>query len=138
MNYKSNFSPLSNYNSILIKKKKCVAIREPDFSCVAVAFIECLFVFLFLSALLTDEKRRLEARISQLEEELEEELLNGEMVNDRLKRTTLQVRRTHSTNSSLSSHSVLYTCTTNTYSLSCTARRTVLTLPRSSVVSLSL
>uniref|UniRef100_A0A8C5HR77 Myosin-9 n=1 Tax=Gouania willdenowi TaxID=441366 RepID=A0A8C5HR77_GOUWI len=43
---------------------------------------------------LTDEKRRLEARITQLEEELEEEQLNTEMVNDRLKRTTLQVRET--------------------------------------------
>ena len=44
------------------------------------------------SSSLTDEKRRLEARITQLEEELEEEQLNTEMVNDRLKRTTLQVR----------------------------------------------
>lgn len=44
------------------------------------------------SSLLADEKRRLEARITQLEEELEEEQLNTEMVNDRLKRTTLQVR----------------------------------------------
>uniref|UniRef100_A0A671YGE0 Myosin-9 n=1 Tax=Sparus aurata TaxID=8175 RepID=A0A671YGE0_SPAAU len=40
---------------------------------------------------LADEKRRLEARIAQLEEELEEEQINTEMVNDRLKRTTLQV-----------------------------------------------
>lgn len=47
------------------------------------------------STLLADEKRRLEARITQLEEEMEEEHLNTEMVNDRLKRTTLQVR-THS------------------------------------------
>ncbi|KAM8842706.1 uncharacterized protein ACB058_014275 [Synchiropus picturatus] len=37
------------------------------------------------NTMLTDEKRRLEARISQLEEELEEEQLNTEMVNDRLK-----------------------------------------------------
>lgn len=46
----------------------------------------------FHSSLLTDEKRRLEARIAQLEEELEEEQLNTEMANDRLKRTTAQVR----------------------------------------------
>lgn len=44
-----------------------------------------------LSSMLQDEKRRLEARITQLEEELEEEQLNGEMANDRNKRTTLQV-----------------------------------------------
>lgn len=43
------------------------------------------------SSLLSDEKRRLEARIAQLEEELDEEHLNTEMVNDRLKRTMMQV-----------------------------------------------
>uniref|UniRef100_A0A4W5PSK1 Myosin-9 n=1 Tax=Hucho hucho TaxID=62062 RepID=A0A4W5PSK1_9TELE len=36
------------------------------------------------------EKRRLEARIAQLEEELEEEQCNTELVNDRLKRALLQ------------------------------------------------
>uniref|UniRef100_A0A673CPS7 Myosin-9 n=1 Tax=Sphaeramia orbicularis TaxID=375764 RepID=A0A673CPS7_9TELE len=41
-------------------------------------------------SLLTDEKRRLEARIAQLEEELEEEQINTEMVNDRLRRANLQ------------------------------------------------
>lgn len=46
------------------------------------------------SSLLADEKRRLDARITQLEEELEEEQLNTEMVNDRLKRSTLQVHTT--------------------------------------------
>ncbi|XP_058495843.1 myosin-10-like isoform X2 [Solea solea] len=40
---------------------------------------------------LLEEKRRLEARITQLEEELEEEQGNTEMVNDRLRKTTLQV-----------------------------------------------
>uniref|UniRef100_A0A3P8VD46 Myosin-10-like n=1 Tax=Cynoglossus semilaevis TaxID=244447 RepID=A0A3P8VD46_CYNSE len=40
---------------------------------------------------LLEEKRRLEARISQLEEELEEEQGNMEMINDRLRKTTLQV-----------------------------------------------
>lgn len=48
--------------------------------------------FVLHSAMLQDEKRRLEARITQLEEELEEEQLNCEMANDRNKRTTLQVR----------------------------------------------
>uniref|UniRef100_A0A7M4FPV1 Myosin-9 n=1 Tax=Crocodylus porosus TaxID=8502 RepID=A0A7M4FPV1_CROPO len=38
-----------------------------------------------------EEKRRLEARIAQLEEELEEEQSNTEMVNDRLKKANLQV-----------------------------------------------
>uniref|UniRef100_A0A8C3QDG9 MYH10 protein n=1 Tax=Geospiza parvula TaxID=87175 RepID=A0A8C3QDG9_GEOPR len=52
------------------------------------------FVFLvpvpLLSALL-DEKRRLEARIAQLEEELEEEQSNMELLNERFRKTTLQV-----------------------------------------------
>lgn len=43
------------------------------------------------SSLLTDEKRRLEARITELEGELEEEHLNAEMVNDRVRRATQQV-----------------------------------------------
>uniref|UniRef100_A0A7N6AH61 Myosin, heavy chain 9a, non-muscle n=1 Tax=Anabas testudineus TaxID=64144 RepID=A0A7N6AH61_ANATE len=42
---------------------------------------------------MTDYKRRLEARITQLEEELEEEHLNTEMVNDRLKKSTLQAEQ---------------------------------------------
>uniref|UniRef100_A0A8C5A7G4 Myosin-9 n=1 Tax=Gadus morhua TaxID=8049 RepID=A0A8C5A7G4_GADMO len=41
-------------------------------------------------SLAADEKRRQDARIAQLEEELEEEQVNTEMVNDRLKRTGLQ------------------------------------------------
>ncbi|KAH0616936.1 hypothetical protein JD844_028431 [Phrynosoma platyrhinos] len=50
-------------------------------------------------ALALEEKRRLEARIAQLEEELEEEQSNTELVNDRLKKANLQaaskqVRRT--------------------------------------------
>ena len=40
---------------------------------------------------MAEEKRRLEARIAQLEEELEEEQCNTELVNDRLKRALLQV-----------------------------------------------
>ncbi|XP_061079986.1 myosin-9-like isoform X1 [Conger conger] len=42
------------------------------------------------SALAQEEKRRLEGRIAQLEEELEEEQCNTELVNDRLKRAQLQ------------------------------------------------
>lgn len=38
-----------------------------------------------------DEKRRLEARIAQLEEELEEEQGNMELLNDRFRKTTMQV-----------------------------------------------
>ena len=48
-------------------------------------------VLLLHRSLAADEKRRQDARIAQLEEELEEEQVNTEMVNDRLKRTTLQV-----------------------------------------------
>uniref|UniRef100_A0A3Q3WB00 Myosin-9 n=1 Tax=Mola mola TaxID=94237 RepID=A0A3Q3WB00_MOLML len=44
-------------------------------------------------SILVDERKRLEARISQLEEELEEELLNVEMVNDRMKRTIQQTEQ---------------------------------------------
>lgn len=44
-----------------------------------------------LRALALEEKRRLEARIAQLEEELEEEQGNTELVNDRLKKANLQV-----------------------------------------------
>ena len=40
---------------------------------------------------LSDEKRRLEAKISQLEEELEEEQRNLEIVNDRQRKSTQQV-----------------------------------------------
>lgn len=38
-----------------------------------------------------EEKRRLEARVTQLEEELEEEQCNTELTNDRLKKALLQV-----------------------------------------------
>lgn len=46
-------------------------------------------------ALGSEERRRLEARIAQLEEELEEEQNNTELVNDRLKRSLLQVDQTN-------------------------------------------
>lgn len=40
-----------------------------------------------LRSLLSDEKRRLETKISQLEEELEEEQANMEGLNDRLRKS---------------------------------------------------
>ncbi|XP_061741310.1 myosin-9-like isoform X2 [Nerophis ophidion] len=42
------------------------------------------------NAQIAEERRRLEARIAQLEEELEEEQCNTELVNDRLKKSMLQ------------------------------------------------
>lgn len=48
---------------------------------------------LVLRSALSDEKRRLEAKISQLEEELEEEQSNMEILNDRLRKSTQQVTR---------------------------------------------
>lgn len=39
-----------------------------------------------------DEKRRLEARITQLEDDLDEETNNLELANDRYKKSVLQVR----------------------------------------------
>ncbi|KAF2984749.1 hypothetical protein EK904_002315 [Melospiza melodia maxima] len=44
----------------------------------------------FAASALLDEKRRLEARIAQLEEELEEEQSNMELLNERFRKTTLQ------------------------------------------------
>lgn len=55
-----------------------------------VAFLTMLSV---LRSALTDEKRRLEAKIAQLEEELEEEQSNMEILNDRLRKSTQQVIR---------------------------------------------
>uniref|UniRef100_A0A669ELS0 Myosin-9 n=1 Tax=Oreochromis niloticus TaxID=8128 RepID=A0A669ELS0_ORENI len=43
------------------------------------------------NAQVAEERRRLEARIAQLEEELEEEQCNTELVNDRLKKAMLQM-----------------------------------------------
>lgn len=52
----------------------------------------CFILYLcHFSALAVEEKRRLESRIAQLEEELEEEQGNTELVNDRLRKATLQV-----------------------------------------------
>lgn len=56
----------------------------------------CVVVVLFyhsccFSSLLAEEKRRLEARINELGCELEEEQVNTEIVNERLRKSTLQV-----------------------------------------------
>lgn len=59
--------------------------------CTNTSFIIHSHLFSFRAALL-DEKRRLEARIAQLEEELEEEQSNMELLNDRFRKTTMQVR----------------------------------------------
>lgn len=45
----------------------------------------------FSRSALLDEKRHLEARIGQLEEELDEEQSNMELLNDRYRKLTLQV-----------------------------------------------
>lgn len=45
------------------------------------------------SAQIAEERRRLEARIAQLEEELEEEQCNTELINDRLKKSMLQASK---------------------------------------------
>lgn len=52
--------------------------------------IACFFVFFFRSALL-EEKRRMDARIQQLEEELEEEQSNSEMLTDKARKALNQV-----------------------------------------------
>lgn len=62
-------------------------------------------------ALALEEKRRLEARIAQLEEELEEEQGNTELVNDRLKKANLQVRMGGAPGHALSSPFGEATCT---------------------------
>ncbi len=49
-------------------------------------------VCVFVRSSLLEEKRRLEARIAQLEEELEEEQGNMELLNDRLRKTNMQVK----------------------------------------------
>lgn len=52
--------------------------------------IACFFLVFFRSALL-EEKRRMDARIQQLEEELEEEQSNSEMLTDKARKALNQV-----------------------------------------------
>lgn len=49
-------------------------------------------LFLLISSILQDDKRKLDDQIAQLKEELEEEHLNSEMSNERFKRAAQQVR----------------------------------------------
>lgn len=61
-----------------------------------VNMLQIIYILLYGShacrSALADEKRRLEGRISQLEEELEEEQGNMEILNDRLRKSTQQVQ----------------------------------------------
>lgn len=45
---------------------------------------------------MVDEKRRLEARISTLEEELEEEQTNSEALNERCRKAIIQIEQLNS------------------------------------------
>lgn len=65
-------------------------------SCAFVKMLQIIYILLYGShacrSALADEKRRLEGRIAQLEEELEEEQGNMEILNDRLRKSTQQVK----------------------------------------------
>lgn len=64
--------------------------------CAFVKMLQIIYIVRYGShayrSALADEKRRLEARIAQLEEELEEEQSNMEIINDRLRKSTQQVK----------------------------------------------
>lgn len=62
-----------------------------SFPVCAALLLSCHLPLTLARSALLDEKRRLEARIAQLEEELEEEQSNMELLNDRFRKTTLQV-----------------------------------------------
>lgn len=55
-------------------------------------------------AAILDEKRQLEGRLGQMEEELEEEQSNAELLNDRYRKLLLQVGTAGSPPASLSPH----------------------------------
>uniref|UniRef100_A0A8D3E3H8 Myosin heavy chain 10 n=1 Tax=Scophthalmus maximus TaxID=52904 RepID=A0A8D3E3H8_SCOMX len=68
------------------------AEQELTLSHMTTTYFICDFSsYLCVRSALMDEKRRLEARIAQLEEELEEEQGNMELLNDRFRKTTMQV-----------------------------------------------
>lgn len=58
-------------------------------------FVSVINIVCFSRTALFEEKRRLEARVSQLEEELEEEQSNSELLAERQRKTALQVRQMH-------------------------------------------
>lgn len=53
--------------------------------------IACFPFFFFFRSALLEEKRRMDARIQQLEEELEEEQSNSEMLTDKARKALNQV-----------------------------------------------
>lgn len=53
--------------------------------------IACFFFCFFFRSALLEEKRRMDARIQQLEEELEEEQSNSEMLTDKARKALNQV-----------------------------------------------
>lgn len=68
-----------------------VPVRPSHYHSLTLSPVIHLFLNLCVSAQAAEERRRLEARIAQLEEELEEEQCNTELTNDRLKKAMLQV-----------------------------------------------
>lgn len=59
----------------------------PTISSLPSSFHSILLLLRLFRSLLSDEKRRLDTKISQLEEELEEEQANVESLNDRLRKS---------------------------------------------------
>ena len=55
-------------------------------------FVILKYSFFIFRNLLLDEKRRLEARIAQLEQDLDEEQGNVDILNDRMRKSLLQAR----------------------------------------------
>uniref|UniRef100_A0A672TAU0 Myosin heavy chain 10 n=1 Tax=Sinocyclocheilus grahami TaxID=75366 RepID=A0A672TAU0_SINGR len=78
----------SKENEKKLKSLEAEILQLQEVICSKTSFIHSLFSY---RAALLDEKRRLEARIAQLEEELEEEQSNMELLNDRFRKTTMQV-----------------------------------------------
>jgi cell division protein FtsL len=60
-------------------------------SCLLTAIITVMGIY--CSTLLLDEKRRLEARIATLEEELEEEQSNSEILMDRARKAQISIEQ---------------------------------------------
>ncbi len=65
---------------------------ESKFSFFFLIHLKILF-FVFFRGAFIDEKRRLEARIAQLEEELEEEQTNTELTGDKHKKLAMTVEQ---------------------------------------------
>lgn len=79
-------------SSVLLKDRlRFLKLKEAGFPPRHQCCQHHFYVCVSYRALAMEEKRRLEARIAQLEEELEEEQGNTEIINDRLKKANLQV-----------------------------------------------